>query len=81
MNPTPYETRLCCVANEANAAGDSVDANLIAHMVMHLQSNRYEDLRGIFPHLRPIYRSRLGPPPGSREIDSDAQPRPSCSGT
>lgn len=80
MNPTPYETKLRSVAAEAAATGDRVDANLIAHMIMHIQSARYEDAQGIFAHLRPIYRSRLGPPPASREKDVEPKPRPNSRG-
>lgn len=71
---TPYETRLHFAATEAHAAGDAVDGNLIAHMIEQILNGEYEEVRGLFPSLRPIYRSRLGPPPVSRDADGATRP-------
>lgn len=77
---TPFEQRILEVAREATDAGDVVAVTQLSAMLSFLRQDQYPAMRPVFNRLRPLYRSRLGPPPSNKgqDIDSAAvqPPRP-----
>jgi len=67
---TPYEQRLWDAARDDHTNRHATVWQVLKEMIAALESDRYEDLPNLLAALPTGYRSRLDPPPVSRDTDS-----------
>ena len=75
MAETPFEHMLKRIGRDAVEAGDTVSVTLIAQLMAYVQQGRYAALGPQIEKLQPVYRSRLGVVPKSREEDLTMKPK------
>jgi len=60
-----FAVRLCAAVREASASGDLASLDILLAALRALQDGRVDVLKRSMGRLRPIYRRKLGSPPGS----------------
>ncbi|HEX6812034.1 MAG TPA: hypothetical protein VF384_10465 [Planctomycetota bacterium] len=76
MNQTPYEMRLRSIRNVAKTLHDFDTLERVERMIELVKEAQYGPLQVQFTYLHPIYRTRIGVPPVSREADQPTGPDP-----